>query len=399
MTVLALLFRHWLWWVLGAVWVVWMAWSRTYLAGALADRRHRRRLPGRRGRLLVGPSSRRSADGGRPQPADSAAQPPAASPCLPGLPPAAARRPASVESWGHARVTRGPGARVLPHGAPRVAAIRGVDVVLAKALKTQQSEPSELCRPAHHRRDPAGQDDRHRRRPTRGGGLLHVIVHFGHDGWVLWHDVAPEGLQRAGDATLMARVRLDDGVRLRSDGCRSVEGTHGPYRAACGGRAGCGEARPRPDGSGRSTRPSSRAILAGRQQADQGAAAGSDSARRHRQRLLRRDPARRADLTADPCREPLRDEVERLCEATRTTLTDATAARRGVPPSELRAAKHAALRVHRRPGAVCPVCGDTIREFTFSGAAAQYCPTCQTGGAPAPRPERHTGGARLGLTA
>ena len=32
MTVLALLFRHWIWWVVGAVWVVWMAWSRTYLA-------------------------------------------------------------------------------------------------------------------------------------------------------------------------------------------------------------------------------------------------------------------------------------------------------------------------------------------------------------------------------
>jgi membrane-associated phospholipid phosphatase len=31
-TVLILLFRHWLWWVLGGVWVVWMAWSRTYLA-------------------------------------------------------------------------------------------------------------------------------------------------------------------------------------------------------------------------------------------------------------------------------------------------------------------------------------------------------------------------------
>jgi undecaprenyl-diphosphatase len=31
-TVLALLFRHWLWWVLGAVWVVWMAWSRMYLS-------------------------------------------------------------------------------------------------------------------------------------------------------------------------------------------------------------------------------------------------------------------------------------------------------------------------------------------------------------------------------
>ncbi len=31
-TILALLLRHWLWWVLGAVWVVWMCWSRTYLA-------------------------------------------------------------------------------------------------------------------------------------------------------------------------------------------------------------------------------------------------------------------------------------------------------------------------------------------------------------------------------
>ncbi len=31
-TVLALLFRHWLWWTLGAIWVLWMAWGRTYLA-------------------------------------------------------------------------------------------------------------------------------------------------------------------------------------------------------------------------------------------------------------------------------------------------------------------------------------------------------------------------------
>ena len=27
-----MLFRHWLWWALGAVWIVWMCWSRTYLA-------------------------------------------------------------------------------------------------------------------------------------------------------------------------------------------------------------------------------------------------------------------------------------------------------------------------------------------------------------------------------
>lgn len=31
-TVLGLPFRHWIWWACGAVWVIWMAWSRTYLA-------------------------------------------------------------------------------------------------------------------------------------------------------------------------------------------------------------------------------------------------------------------------------------------------------------------------------------------------------------------------------
>jgi formamidopyrimidine-DNA glycosylase len=75
------------------------------------------------------------------------------------------------------------------------------------------------------------------------------------------------------------------------------------------------------------------------------------------------------------------DAVERLAHATRAVLAEATSARRGVPPSELRATKHAALRVHRKTGAACPVCGDEIRQYTFSGAAAQYCPTCQTGGA------------------
>ena len=39
------------------------------------------------------------------------------------------------------------------------------------------------------------------------------------------------------------------------------------------------------------------------------------------------------------------------------------------------------MRVHGRAGEVCPVCGGTIEDFTFSGTSAQYCPTCQTGGA------------------
>ncbi|MDW4571187.1 DNA-formamidopyrimidine glycosylase family protein [Microbacterium sp. M3] len=76
------------------------------------------------------------------------------------------------------------------------------------------------------------------------------------------------------------------------------------------------------------------------------------------------------------------DETERLYQATVTTVRDAIAARTGVPIAELKAAKMAAMRVHGRTGESCPVCGDTIRDLTFAGASAQYCPTCQNGGAP-----------------
>ena len=71
---------------------------------------------------------------------------------------------------------------------------------------------------------------------------------------------------------------------------------------------------------------------------------------------------------------------QRLYEATVATVRGAIDARRGIPIDRLKAAKVEAMRVHGRAGEACPVCGDTIGEFTFSGAAAQYCPTCQTGG-------------------
>ena len=37
-------------------------------------------------------------------------------------------------------------------------------------------------------------------------------------------------------------------------------------------------------------------------------------------------------------------------------------------------------RVHKRTGEQCPVCGDTIREVSYSSYTVNYCPTCQTGG-------------------
>ncbi|MDQ4500774.1 DNA-formamidopyrimidine glycosylase family protein [Sinomonas sp. ASV322] len=74
------------------------------------------------------------------------------------------------------------------------------------------------------------------------------------------------------------------------------------------------------------------------------------------------------------------EETSRLYAALRETLEGATAEAIGRPPEDLKDEKRASMRVHRRTGEACPVCGDTIREVTFSDSALQYCPTCQTGG-------------------
>jgi formamidopyrimidine-DNA glycosylase len=74
------------------------------------------------------------------------------------------------------------------------------------------------------------------------------------------------------------------------------------------------------------------------------------------------------------------EQLDRLFDATVSVITSAIDARRGVPIDRLKTAKVAAMRVHGRGGEPCPVCGDTIRDFSFASTTAQYCPTCQTGG-------------------
>lgn len=76
------------------------------------------------------------------------------------------------------------------------------------------------------------------------------------------------------------------------------------------------------------------------------------------------------------------DETTRLHTALRTTLQDAVARSSGVAAGKLKSEKKSGLRVHGRAGEPCPVCGDTIREVSFSDSSLQYCPTCQTGGKP-----------------
>ena len=179
--------------------------------------------------------------------------------------------------------------------------VRAVDVLLPKALKTQHPAPADLVgrRIAGVSRlgkmiDIATIAD--------GDDVLHVIVHFGHDGWVLWHEIAPDGLKRAGEATLMARVRLSDGsgFDLTDAGQWKALTIHivpSPTDVPAVAKLGLDplDDRVRHRGLRRDPRES--------QEADQGAAAGPDGVRRDRQRLLRRDPARRQDLARDPRRE------------------------------------------------------------------------------------------------
>ncbi|GAB3803575.1 Fpg/Nei family DNA glycosylase [Humibacter antri] len=74
------------------------------------------------------------------------------------------------------------------------------------------------------------------------------------------------------------------------------------------------------------------------------------------------------------------DELDRLFENTVGVMRGAIDARRGIPMSELKAAKTAAMQVHGRTGEQCPGCDGTIRDFAFASTTAQYCPRCQTGG-------------------
>jgi formamidopyrimidine-DNA glycosylase len=76
------------------------------------------------------------------------------------------------------------------------------------------------------------------------------------------------------------------------------------------------------------------------------------------------------------------DEVVRLYDAMKATLTDALERQRGQKAATMKGEKRSGLMVHARTGLPCPVCGDTVREVSFADTSLQYCPTCQTCGKP-----------------
>ncbi|EPD66859.1 Fpg/Nei family DNA glycosylase [Streptomyces sp. HGB0020] len=214
---------------------------------------------------------------------------------------------------------------------------------------------------------------------TDGGP--HLVTHLARAGWLQWKDRLPDGPPRPGKGPLALRVALEtgSGFDLTEAGTQkrlAVYVVHDPQEIP-------GVARLGPDpladdfDAGRLAEllKSERRQIKGALR-DQSLIAGVGNA--YSDEILHAAKMSPFKLAASLTPE----ETDRLYEALRGTLTQAVERSRGVAAGRLKAEKKSALRVHGRTGEPCPVCGDTVREVSFSDSSLQYCPTCQTGGRP-----------------
>ena len=229
------------------------------------------------------------------------------------------------------------------------------------------------------------------------GEDLHLVVHLARAGWLQWRENLTPTPPKPGKGPLALRVHLgprwDDpvdeetGADLFAYGFDLTEaGTKKGLAAYCvrSPRDVPGVARLGPDPlAAEFTVEVVAALLAkaGRAQLkgvlrDQSTIAGIGNAYSdevlHAARLSPFKPA--SNLGAE--------EVAALHGIIRDTLADAIERSAGLATGQLKGEKKAGLRVHGRAGQTCPVCGDVVREVSFSDSALQYCATCQTGGQP-----------------
>ncbi|MEU1815713.1 DNA-formamidopyrimidine glycosylase family protein [Streptomyces roseifaciens] len=209
----------------------------------------------------------------------------------------------------------------------------------------------------------------------------HLVLHLARAGWLRWQESLPEAPPRPGKGPLALRVRLTGGGGFDV----TEAGTQKRLAAYCVRDAAevPGVARLGPDplapdftldafaGLLRDERRQLKGVLR-----DQSVVAGIGNA--YSDEILhaaRMSPFKLAASLTE-------DETAALYGALRTVLHEAVERARGHAADELKAEKKSGLRVHGRTGQPCPVCGDTVREVSFSDSSLQYCPTCQTGGKP-----------------
>ncbi|MER5747476.1 DNA-formamidopyrimidine glycosylase family protein [Streptomyces sp. NPDC002225] len=212
-------------------------------------------------------------------------------------------------------------------------------------------------------------------------GPLHLITHLARAGWLRWRDSFPAAPPRPGKSPLALRTVLTggDGFDLTEAGTTkrlAVYLVRDPAEVP-------GIARLGPDPLDDAFDRDTFAALLGRERRrlkgalrDQSLIAGIGNA--YSDEILHAAKMSPYLLTTDLTE----DRITRLHTALRTTLDDAVARSAGLAAKDLKSEKRSGMRVHGRTGEPCPVCGDTIREVSFSDSSLQYCPTCQTGGRP-----------------
>ncbi|QJT05613.1 Fpg/Nei family DNA glycosylase [Streptomyces asoensis] len=209
----------------------------------------------------------------------------------------------------------------------------------------------------------------------------HLVTHLARAGWLQWKDKLPDGPPRPGKGPLALRVALETGAGfdLTEAGTQkrlAVYVVQDPGQVP-------GVARLGPDPLAADFDEARlAALLAGERRRlkgalrDQGLIAGVGNAYSDEILHVARMSPFKLAATLTP------EETRTLYAALRSTLTEAVERSRGLAAGRLKAEKKSGLRVHGRTGEPCPVCGDTIREVSFSDSSLQYCPTCQTGGKP-----------------
>ncbi|WP_328752220.1 zf-TFIIB domain-containing protein [Streptomyces sp. NBC_00285] len=207
------------------------------------------------------------------------------------------------------------------------------------------------------------------------------VTHLARAGWLHWKDRLPDGPPRPGKGPLALRVALETGAGfdLTEAGTQkrlAVYVVRDPLEVP-------GVARLGPDPLADDFDEARLTALLAKERRqlkgalrDQGLIAGVGNA--YSDEILH--AARMSPFKLAASLTP--EEMHTLYGALRTTLTEAVERSRGVAAGRLKAEKRSGLRVHGRTGESCPVCGDTIREVSFSDSSLQYCPTCQTGGKP-----------------
>ena len=208
---------------------------------------------------------------------------------------------------------------------------------------------------------------------------LHLVVHLARAGWLHWRQGLPTAPPKPGKGPLALRVHLENGngFDLTEQGTRkglALYVVRSPTEVP-------GIARLGPDALA-VDRETFAGLMAGRSGqlkgalTDQTLIAGIGNA--YSDEILhaaRLSPFKMADKLAD-------DELVRLFDAVRATLTGALERQVGQQAATMKGEKRSGLQVHARTGLPCPACGDTVREVSFADTSLQYCATCQTGGKP-----------------